>query len=234
MNIKDRIASIPMFQGLAPDYLAQLSAIAIAQRFNRGEIIFSEGEEGRGFFVVIEGRIKIFKSSFEGKEQILHMFGPGEPFGEVAVFAGRNFPAYAEALENSQVLYFPRHAFITLIKKDPLLAMNMLAMLSERLQRFTRMIEDLSLKEVPSRLAAYLLYLSERQKGAGEVRLDVAKGQLASMLGTIPETLSRMLARMTQEGLISSEGSSRVRIDNRELLEKLASGEIRFSKGGGG
>jgi len=233
MTLKEQLASISLFQSLSPADLERLASIVISQRFSRGDIVFSEGEEGRGFYVVMEGRVKIFKASFDGKEQILHLFGPGEPFGEVAVFAGRTFPAYAEAMENSRVLYFPRTAFISLIQKNPLLAMNMLAMLSERLHRFARLIEDLSLKEVPGRVAAYLLYLSDKQGGTSDVVLDIAKGQLASVLGTIPETLSRMLTRMTQEKLIASDGSNKVRIEDRKGLEKLASGEIRLSKSAG-
>ncbi|NTV32610.1 MAG: cyclic nucleotide-binding domain-containing protein, partial [Deltaproteobacteria bacterium] len=82
--------------------------IVTDQVFRKGESIFSEGEEGNGFYVVITGRVKIFKLSSEGKEQILHFFGPGEPFGEVPVFAGQQFPANAEALEQSRVFFFPR------------------------------------------------------------------------------------------------------------------------------
>jgi len=97
--------------------------------------------------VVIEGRIRVYKLSPEGKEQILHLWGPGEPFGEVALFTGRNFPAYAEAHERSRVFFFPRTAFAELIKANPSLALNMLATLSMRLHRFASLIEDLSLKE---------------------------------------------------------------------------------------
>ena len=105
----------------------------------------------------------------------------------------------------------------------------MLAVLSRRLRRFTMLIEDLSLKEVPGRLSAYLLYLSEGKGGADELTLDISKGQLASILGTIPETLSRILARMNRENLLRSEGPRSIRILNREGLEGLASGETRLS-----
>ena len=195
--------------------------IVVDQVFRRGQIIFSEGDEGTGFYVVIWGRVKIFKLSSEGKEQILHIFGPREPFGEVPVFTGQHFPANAEAMEESRIFYFPRDSFIRLIEKNPSLALNMLAVLSRRLHRFTRLIDDLSLKEVPGRLASYLLYMSEQKRGSDELELNITKGQLASLLGTIPETLSRILGRMTRQGLIESEGP-RIKILDRQGLEGLA------------
>jgi len=179
-----------------------------------------EGDAGTGFYVVISGRVKIFKLSAEGKEQILHIFGPGEPFGEVPVFEGRHFPASAEAMAESQLFFFPRTSFVALIKKNPFLALNMLAILSRRLRRFTALIDDLSLKEVPGRLAAYLLYLSEQKRGSAVLELTITKGQLASLLGTIPETLSRILGKMSAQGLIESAGP-RIRLLDRQGLENL-------------
>ena len=131
---------------------------AVNRSYKKGQTIFSEGDEGAGFYAIISGRVKIFKLSPEGKEQILHMMGAGEIFGEVPVFTGQEYPANAEAHINSSLLFFPRNSFIELVKKDPSLSLNMLALLSWRLRRFAALIEDLSLKEVPGRLAAYLLY----------------------------------------------------------------------------
>jgi len=228
MGLIDQIAGIPLFQGLPRKQHEDLSMIVVDQVFRRGQLIFSEGDEGNGFYVLISGRVKVSKISPEGKEQILHFFGPGEPFGEVAVFAGKNFPANAETLAESRVFFFPRLAFIDLIGKNPALALNMMAVLSSRLRRLTNLVEDLSLKEVPGRLAAYLLLLSEKNKRAMKVELEVSKNQLASLLGTIPETLSRILARMTREKLINLDGK-KVDIVNRKALEELASGESRLT-----
>ena len=228
MGLIDQIASIPLFQGLPRKQYEDLSMIVVDQVFRRGQPIFSEGDEGNGFYAVISGRVKIFKLSPEGKEQILHIFGPGEPFGEAAVFAGKEFPANAEALEESRVFFFPRQAFMELVGKNPTLALNMMAVLSTRLRRLTNLVEDLSLKEVPGRLAAYLLLLSEKNKKAVKVELEISKNQLASLLGTIPETLSRILTRMTREKLIKTDGK-KIDIVNRKALEELASGESRLS-----
>jgi CRP-like cAMP-binding protein len=221
MDAVEQIAKIPLFEGLPEEQLRDLAAIILDQKFDRGQIIFSEGDDGNGFYVVVAGRVKIFKLSPEGKEQILHIFGPGEPFGEVAVFADQHFPANAEAIEKSRIFFFQRGALVRLIKKNPSLALNILAILSIRLRRFASLIEDLSLKEVPGRLAAYLLYLSEQEERSRNLELSIKKSQLASLLGTIPETLSRILGKMAGQGLIESDGP-RIRIVDRERLEELA------------
>ncbi len=220
MNIVDYLSTIPLFEGLPREQLEALSRITVTVALNKGQIIFSEGDEGKGFYVVLKGRIKIYKLSPDGKEQTLHIFGKGEPFGEVPVFAGKHFPANAEALEKSKVLFFPRDALIKLIEKNPSLALNMLAILARRLREFTVKIEHLSLKEVPSRLAAYILYLSDREDGSSQVKLDITKGQLASLLGTIPETLSRIFAKMSKQGLIEVLGPN-IKILSRSALEEL-------------
>lgn len=221
---RELLAKVPLFEGLSGGQLEELKQIAVEQEVTRGQVLFTEGTPATGFYVILSGRIKIYKLSIEGKEQILHIFAGGEFFGEVPVFAGGNYPAHAEILEAGRVLFFPRKAFIDLVKREPSLALSLLAILCQRLRRFTRLIEDLSLKEVPGRLAAYLLYLSERRGLAGQVELDITKGQLASLLGTIPETLSRILAKMSQAELIEVNGRS-IKLLDREALENLAAGE---------
>ncbi len=205
-NVLGILAETSLFQGLPEDQLADIAAIVIAKEYQREEMIFSEGDNGDGFYVVVDGLIKVFKVSTEGKEQILHIFSGGEPIGEVPVFSGQKFPASALALKKSRMLFFPRGAFVDLIATHPSLALNMLAVLAMRLRQFTVQIENLSLKEVPGRLAAYLLYLSEEQRNRKVVTLSISKGQLASLLGTIPETLSRMLAKMSAQELILVKG----------------------------
>ena len=205
-NTREIIAASVLFAGLPAEQLDKVTAIAQQRSFGRGESIFFEGDPGEGFYMVAEGQVKIFKMSLDGKEQILHIFGSGEPFGEVPVFHGQPFPANALSLSRTRLLFFPRREFVELVTAHPSLALNLLAMLSLRLRRFAAQIESLSLKEVPGRLAAYLVYLAEEQGSTTQVTLDIPKGQLASLLGTIPETLSRIFARMTEEGLIRVEG----------------------------
>lgn len=222
------LGNIPLFEGLPESNHRDFASIALVREFKRGETIFSEGEPGNGFYVALSGQVKIFKLSPDGKEMILHLFGPGEPFGEVPVFEGRRFPAHATAMTDFRALFFPRDAFIALIKRNPSLALNMLGVLSRRLRRFTVLVDNLSLKEVPARLASHLLYLSDLKGDSEHVDLEIPKNQLAGMLGTIPETLSRILGKMTKGGYIESKGP-RIRIADREGLKELAEGLRRLT-----
>lgn len=220
MNKKQLIAGSILFDGLPESQITAIADIAVEKKYKRGQTIFFEGDLGIGFFMVGEGKVKIFKVSPAGKEHILHIFGAGEPFGEVPVFHGQPFPANAEALANTTTLFFPRDRFVLLVEQNPSIALNMLAVLSFRLRRFAAQIENLSLKEVPARLAGYLIYLSEEQNNDKEVELDISKGQLASLLGTIPETLSRMFAKMSEENLIKVNGRKIQLLDYQGLMDK--------------
>lgn len=228
MGIIEKIAAIPLFAGLLPKQYAEISALAVEQIYKRGQLIFAEGDEGRGFYVIISGGVKIFKLSPEGKEQILHIMRPGEPFGEAAVFAGEAFPASARALAESKILFFPRRPFVDMIARNPSLALNMLAFLSRRLRILANLVEDLSLKEVPGRLAAYLLYSSKRKDGSAIIELGISKNQLASLLGTIPETLSRILNRMGREKIIKT-GMRQIQLLDQQKLIELSDGRRRLS-----
>lgn len=224
-NILEIVSAVPLFGGLPDNQLDEIRKIAVSKRFGKGEIIFSEGDPGNGFYVIAEGVVKIFKVSSEGKEQILHIFGIGEPFGEVPVFTCQPFPANAEAIAKSRLLFFPREDFVGLITANPALSLSMLAVLSMRLRQFTVQIENLSLKEVPGRLASYLLYLADKQGKSDSVRLDISKSQLASLLGTIPETLSRIFSKMTDMKLIEVDGRDIKMLDRPGLVNLAEHGK---------
>ena len=134
-KILEIISQTPIFQNLPEEDLQRIRGIAKDRFFNKGQTVFSEGDEGNGFYVVAAGKVKIYKVSLEGKEQILHIYGPGHPFGEVPVFSGEKFPANAQTLVKSHLLFFPRTAFVELIAKNPSLCLNMLAVLSMRLRQ---------------------------------------------------------------------------------------------------
>jgi CRP/FNR family transcriptional regulator, dissimilatory nitrate respiration regulator len=222
-----RILSItPLFKGLSEHDLDEIGGIAIDRSYHRGESIFMEGDEADGFYIVTDGQVKIYKTSLDGKEQILHIYGPGNPFGEVPVFSGSRFPANAQALVKSRILFLPRNAFVRLIAEHPSLSMNMLGELSMRLRQFTVQIENLSLKEVPSRLASYLIVLAEEQEQSDRVTLTISKGQLASLLGTIPETLSRIFSKMSAQQLIRVEGKEIYLLDSLGLEDLSTMGKL--------
>lgn len=218
-NLEGILAKSFLFSGLRKEDLQALLAIARVRRYTTGEVIFSEGEEGHGFFVVAEGMVEIYKLGSDGRKQTIHIFGPGEPFGEVVVFEGRRFPANAEAIRPTEVLYFPRDEFLSSLQKRPDLALRMLGLLSRRLRELAALVENLSLKEVTARLAAHLYYLYQRG-GQKVLELQVTKAQLASLLGTVPETLSRALKRLADEALIEVRGRQIIIHDPEGLLQR--------------
>jgi CRP/FNR family transcriptional regulator len=207
--------------------LKKITTTASSRQIKKKEILFSDGEEARGFYVILSGKVKLYKVSPEGKEQILHIVSAPDAFAEAALFLEGNYPAFAEALSDSRLLFFPKREFIHLIEKNPQLSINMIITLSQYLKRFALLIEELSLKEVSSRIAKYFIDLSLKSvkegKNPKEVELDLSKTQLASKLGTISETLSRTLAKMKAKGIIDVK-RNKILILKREVLEELASG----------
>ncbi len=218
------LAPVGFFAGMPESLRRGLQKIATEKIFSKGEMIFYEGDESLGFYLLVSGLIKIYKVSPEGKEQILQFIRPNETFGEVVVFSGKSFPANAEAVRESRTLHFPRKGFLEFIRNNPNVALTMLAILSERLRRFTVQVENLSLKEVPGRLATYFLYLSRQEDKGDAFTLEISKGQLASLLGTIPETLSRILTRMKEYGIIDVNGNH-IRLLDFPRLISLSQGD---------
>jgi len=223
----DQLKRCPLFAGLKEEELKRVRAIASLKQVGKKQVLFSDGEEAKGFYVILSGKVKLYKISPEGKEQILHVVSAPDAFAEAALFLEGSYPAFAEALSDCQLLFFPKRDFIQLIGRNPQLSINMIVSLSHYLRRFASLIEELSLKEVSSRMAKYLIdlsmKLSKEGKSPKEVELDLSKTQLASKLGTISETLSRTLAKMKAKGIIDVK-RNRILILNRETLEELASG----------
>ena len=227
MDKGQAVAGIGLFSGLGEAGLAALAAVAEMRRYARGEDIFFAGEPASGFFSVVSGKVRIYQMSLAGKEHILHVFGPGEVFAEVAVFSDRVYPANAQAMEDGEYLFFPRERFRRLLAENPDLALDMLGLLALRLRQMVNKLEDLSLREVPARLAAHLLLLGA-ESGKRRLTLDLPKGQLAAYLGTIPETLSRVLRRFADDGLIALSGNAIDILDPARLEAQAGRGAEFF------
>ncbi len=223
MHLVRLIAAQPLFAGLTHTQLEGLAQAIVDRPYEKGEMVFFESSPAKGFYIVAQGKVKIYRSAPDGREAVLHVFGPGEPFGEVAVFQGGTFPAHAMTVEKSHLLFVPREALVSRIASDPTLALNMLAALSGRLRQFASKVEALTLRETPQRLAAYLLTASELKEGADTFLLDLSKGLLAGMLGTARETLSRALTRLADEGMVAVDGRQ-ITLRDRAGLEALAAG----------
>jgi len=228
MTLVDELSASPLFEGLASDHLESLAVIAELQTLEEGAALFAEGDDAAGMYVVGAGKVKVFHLSPDGKEQILHVFGPGEPVGEAPMFAGERFPAHAETMTPARLVYLPRQGVLDVLMAHPPVALAMLAVMARRLRRFAAHIENLSLKDAPARLASYLLYEADLQEGVDVVALDMTKGQLAAFLGSTPETLSRVLGRLVREDLVAATGYRDYRIVDRAGLEAIASGMVRL------
>jgi CRP/FNR family transcriptional regulator len=210
-----------LFAGLDDAHLDQLLSRGGTRRFVAGQTLFRQGEPARGLYVVLRGRVKVFKTSPKGREQTLMLMGPGEPVGEVAVLSGEAYPATAEGFEEGEAFYIPRQAFLDLVTKEPEVAMRLLAALSARLRSFAALIEDLSLREVAERLAAHLLALATEGGETQTVELEISRTELSAAVGTVPETLSRAFRQLAKDGVVETRGRQVV-IKDRVLLERAA------------
>ena len=219
MNYRQILKNSPFFAGLSDVDMDALMEIASISERPRGELLFSDGEEAIGFFVVLDGKVKVYKLSPEGKERILHIIQPGGTFAEAAIFGEGLYPAYAEPLQLSKLLFLPKEKFLNLLMNNGRISINMIAGLSKFLRQFANQIEDLTFKDVPSRLARYLMEISHGTKAT--VELPISKTQLASNLGTVSETLSRTLRKFSEDDLIKVSGKT-VKILDFTRLEELS------------
>ena len=157
----------------------------------------------RGFYLVRAGRVKIFKMSAEGNEQVLTVCGPGKIFAEAALFKMTTYPASAEALEETALLFVEKAVLLDALRREPEMALRMLVGMAERLQSLVKLVEDLTLRDARSRTARYLTTLVDPAAGSPQQqRLPVSQALLARMLGLTNETLSRTMKVLREEGLI--------------------------------
>jgi len=199
-----------LFAGLPPADLAAVAGITTVRTLDKGEFLFREGEPARGFYIVQRGAVNVHRVNAAGKEQVIHIFRAGESFAEAALTMPTGYPAHARAVEPSQVLLVQKEGFLALLRRQPEFALRMLAAMSLHLRVLVGQLEDLTLKDVETRLAHWLV---RRCPEAGSdrpvcIQLPMTKRVLAAELGTVSETLSRTLARFREQGLLHVKGSS--------------------------
>jgi len=197
-----------LFAGLPPHDLEKIAAVAVTKSLQKGEYLFHEREEAKGFYAVQSGAVSVHRVNAAGKEQIIHIFRPGETFAEAAVATEEGYPADAAAVEPSQVLLIQKNGFLELLRRQPELALRMLASMSSHLRVLVSQLEDLALKDVETRLANWLIKHCPNQQSPGPVtiELSITKRVLAAELGTVSETLSRTLAKLREQKLVSVVG----------------------------
>ena len=194
-----------LFTGLPLVDLENVVAISTVKSLDKGDYLFHEGDAAKGFYVVQIGAINVHRVSAAGKEQIIHVFRPGESFAEVALASERGYPADARALENSQVLLVQKEGIIALLKRQPELALRMLGSMSSHLRVLVGQLEDLTMRDVETRLANWLVKRCPKRDDGRPVviKLPMTKRVLAAELGTVSETFSRTLAKFRELKLVS-------------------------------
>jgi CRP/FNR family transcriptional regulator len=199
------------------------------KQFQRGELLFSEGDPCTGLFLVAAGKIRIFKMSAGGREQVLAVEEPGSSFAELPVFDGGSYPASASALEDAEVLFISRKDFQEFCREHPDVALKVIAVVGARLRRLVGIIEDLSFTTVRQRLIAVLLRLAQasgtRSKDGIRIELAMSHQDLAAELGTVRELVSRNLSRLQAEGFLEVDGRKITVKDLEGLKREQAAAE---------
>lgn len=224
MDIQEVLRHIPIFEHLADEQIKTLAGCAREKNVRSGRAVFEDMQYSQGFYLIVWGRVKIFKGSPEGKEQTIFIFGPGELFCLTA-FIDDFAPANATALEDARILYFPAEVMEGIARKEPALLFGLLLALSRRLKESLMLIESLSLKEIPQRLATFLSHALADEEQGDEIRLHFSQRELAKIIGASPETLSRVLRRLADDGVLAVNGR-KIRVLDRQALTSLASGEL--------
>ena len=217
MNMRSFLSGTFLFRSFTEEEIDLLLTSTSPKEARKGDEIFSEGIDAVAFFIVVSGKVKIYKISTDGKEHTLHIHGTGDLVAEAAIFDSMVYPASCAALEDTVLVRVSREGIINLIKEHPELSLKMMSGYSRRLRQFVAKIEELSMKDIKARLAGYLLENSTVENGVTLFRLKYSKKELSSLLGTIPETLSRALAFLKQQKFIIEKDDAII-IPDREKL----------------
>jgi len=222
-KIERTLAKVPIFSGLTESELGFLTERVVSRHYSAGETVFGEGEPCSGLYVVESGSVRIYKSSPNGREQVLSIDGPGGSIAELPVFDGGNYPASAAAINNVNLLFVSKQDFQALCLAHPQVPLKVLRVVGARLRRLVGIIEVLSFTTVRHRLASYLFRLAQKsgkRTAAGvEVTLPITNQELAAQIGTVRELVSRNLSRFQAEGTLKIEGRE-VAICNLKALEE--------------
>jgi CRP/FNR family transcriptional regulator len=202
------LRSCQLFNGLPAADLEAVAAFAILRNLDKDAYLFREGDVAEGFYVVQKGAINVHRVSPTGKEQVIHVFRPGESLAEAALASETGYPANGRAVEPSAVIVVPKVPFLALISRRPDLGLRMLGSMSQHLRVLVGLVDDLTLKDVETRFLNWLLKRCGRNRvGAATIELKSTKRVLAAELGTSSETLSRTFAKLRDEGLLDIHGA---------------------------
>jgi len=225
IDLSQVLAKAPLLADLSPDELQLLAARTVRKQFVSGELLFSEGEPCNGLHIIARGKVRIFKTSVNGREQVLALNGPGDTIAELPVFDGGPYPASASATEDAEVAFISRRDFHAYCLEHPEVALKVLAQVGARLRRLVGIIEELSFTTIRQRLIAMLVKLAQsegKKTDQGiEFQLPSTHQELASQLGTVRELISRNLMRLQAEGLLDVDARHIVVRDMKGLSARL-------------
>ncbi len=220
----DTLRRVPIFADLSETELKFLADRAVARHYDKGELVFTEGDPCAGLFVIESGRLRIFKSSVNGREQVLTIEGPGSSVAELPVFDGGTYPASTAAIDDARVYFISKQDFHSLCFVHPQVPLKVLKVVGARLRKLVGIIEELSFTTVRSRLISILLRLAQSGKktAAGiEIQLPPSNQELASQIGTVRELVSRNLSRLQAEGLVRMDAKTATIPDVKRLQAEL-------------
>jgi CRP-like cAMP-binding protein len=221
--VVNALRSCQLFAGLPPADLEKIAAVAVVKSLEKDDYLFREGDPAHGFYVVQRGAVNVHRVNASGKEQVIHVFRAGESFAEVALASERGYPADARALEPSQVLLVQKDGILALLKRQPELALRMLGSMSSHLRVLVGQLEDLTLKDVETRLANWLVKRcpNPQSNQPAQIQLAMTKRMLAAELGTVSETFSRTLAKFREQKLVKVEGKTIIVLSPQRLAKVL-------------
>lgn len=221
--IINSLRACQLFGGVPAEELEGIAAFVVPKALKKGDYLFHEGAPAEGFYVMQTGAINVHRVNPAGREQVISVFRAGQSFAEAAVASQGGYPADARAMEPSQVLLVPKADFLELLRKRPELALRMLASMSVHLRVIVGRLDDLTLKDVETRLANWLLKRCKKSPGmvGAIIELDGTKRVLAAELGTTSETLSRTLAKFRDDGLLTVSGKSITLLDAAGIEQLL-------------
>lgn len=220
VDIEDALAAVPYLRRLPQRELKALAGSCEVRRLSKGDRAFGEGQSPVGVFLIIEGRMKVVRSSSKGREQVLHEEGPGVTLGEVPVFDGEGYVGSAIAADEAVLVFVPRMPLLESLNRNPQSASDVIRVLAKRVRKFAGLVEDLSLRAVTERTARYLLREVKRT-GQHNLLLPDTRDELAAHLGTVREQVSRALSQFKRAGVIELHGR-RVTIVDPARLRRLA------------
>lgn len=196
------VSQAPSFSELSKKEVSRLMANATVRRLPRNTLLFSQGDKADRFFVVLEGKVKLFTAMENGDQGVVEVIEPIHTFAEAAMFASGRFPVNAEIVEASRLVQVSSEPFFRELQENPNLTFKILATMSRRHRRLLRQISELKLKSPGQRLGSFLLSLTEAEEGRAHVMLPFDKTLIASRVGMKPESLSRAMARLREIGVI--------------------------------